>query len=44
MTEKINFQEISVLDKQLELLYKNKPLPESEVKLLCEKVINFFYL
>ena len=45
MTEKINMQEISNLDKQLECLYKNKPLPEAEVKLLCDKAcIIFFYI
>jgi len=39
MTEKINLLEISILDKQVESLYKNKSLPEAEVKTLCDKVI-----
>lgn len=41
MTEKVNFLEISALDKQLETLYKNKPLSEPEVKTLCDKVLLF---
>lgn len=39
-SEKINLQEISSLDKQIEFLYKNKSLPEAEIKILCDKVSN----
>ena len=34
-------QEIQNLDRQIETLMKCKPLPENEVKILCEKVCNF---
>lgn len=31
-------QELQNLDRQIEALMKCKPLPENEVKILCEKV------
>ena len=34
--------EIGVLDRQLECLLDCKPLPENEIKQLCEKVYIFF--
>lgn len=33
-----NYQEMQNLDNQIEILMKCKPLPESDVKLLCDKV------
>ena len=34
----LNMSEVSFLDKQIETLMGCKPLPETEVKALCEKV------
>ena len=34
----LNNEDISVLDRQIEQLIDFKPVPEHEVKLLCEKV------
>ena len=34
----INFEEISNLDKHIEVLLGCKPLPESQIKILCDKV------
>ena len=33
----INFEEISNLDKQIDVLLGCKPLPESQIKVLCDK-------
>lgn len=52
MTSKdLNMGEIHDLDRQIEILMECKPLPETEVKQLCEKVsfipflpITSFYL
>lgn len=35
---KLKFSEINDIDKQIEILFQCKPLAESEVKELCEKV------
>ena len=35
-------QEVQNLDRQIETLMKCKPLPESEVKILCDKVFPIF--
>jgi hypothetical protein len=42
----LNNEDISVLDRQIEQLMDFKPIPEHEVKQLCEKVSLFpqFYL
>ena len=34
----INFEEISNLDKHIDVLLGCKPLPESQIKILCDKV------
>lgn len=34
----LHMNEIHVLDKQIETLMECKPLPENEVKILCERV------
>lgn len=34
----LNNEDISLLDKQIEQLIDFKPIPEHEVKVLCEKV------
>lgn len=34
----LNNEDISVLDRQIEQLIEFKPIPEHEVKTLCEKV------
>ncbi len=41
-----NMNDIAGLDKQIEILMSCKPLPENEIKQLCEKVIfhRFIYL
>jgi len=39
---KITTADISNLDRQIEQLYKCKPLSEAEVKALCEKVTSTF--
>ena len=36
----INFEDLSNLDKQIDVLLSCKPLPESQIKQLCEKVSN----
>jgi hypothetical protein len=38
MSSLLSMDEISVLDRQIEQLYDYKPIPEHEVKALCEKV------
>ena len=39
MTSKdLNLSELHGLDKQIDILMECKPLPENEVKQLCEKV------
>jgi hypothetical protein len=42
----LNNEDISVLDRQIEQLMDFKPIPEHEVKQLCEKVSHFpgFYI
>lgn len=40
MATKLTSADASNLDRQIQHLYTCKPLPESEVKALCEKVIN----
>ena len=34
----INFEEIGGLDKQIDVLLSCTPLPESQIKILCDKV------
>ena len=41
-TKDLNLGEIHDLDRQIEVLMECKPLPETEVKQLCEKVFNYF--
>ena len=38
MSNAFNMQDIAVVDKQIETLLQCKPLPESEVRALSEKV------
>ena len=38
----ISLDDITQLDKQIELLMDYKPIPEHEVKALCDKVTNKF--
>jgi len=40
----LNNEDISVLDRQIDMLIDFKPIPEHEVKLLCEKVHHTFSL
>ena len=35
----LSMDEINILDKQIELLMDYKPVPEHEVKALCDKVL-----
>lgn len=35
----LNNEDIATLDRQIEQLVEFKPVPEHEVKILCEKVI-----
>jgi hypothetical protein len=46
-TKELNMGEIGNLDRQIEILLECKPLSETEVKQLCERVIRstyfFFY-
>lgn len=35
--------DIGGLDKQIEYLFQCKPLPEADIKQLCERVISFSY-
>ena len=37
-TTPMNFDEVDNLDKAIEVLFDCKPLPESQIKALCEKV------
>ena len=39
MTSKLNNSDIGNLDRQITELMDCKPLPEAEVKFLCEKVL-----
>ena len=41
MSSILSIEEIGALDRQIELLTDYKPIPEHEVKALCEKVIHF---
>jgi hypothetical protein len=34
----LSLEDITNLDKNIELLYEQKPIAENEVKILCEKV------
>lgn len=34
----LSIDDISILDKQIDILTEFKPIPEHEVKLLCDKV------
>ena len=38
MTSTISLEDISVLDRQIDQLMDYKPIPEHEVKALCDKV------
>jgi len=38
---KLSSNDVTNLDRQIEHLLECKPLPEAEVKALCEKVENF---
>ena len=38
MSSFLSIEEITVLDRQIEQLYDYKPIPEVEVKLLCDRV------
>ena len=38
----LNMNDIGNLDRQIEILMECKPLSETEVKQLCEKVFQFF--
>ena len=38
MASAINFEEISNLDASIDVLLSCKPLPESQIKILCDKV------
>jgi hypothetical protein len=38
MSNQFNLQDIAAIDKQIETLLECKPLPESEVRALAEKV------
>lgn len=38
MSTILSMEEISTLDRQIEQLYDYKPIPENEVKALCDKV------
>jgi hypothetical protein len=39
MVSILSMDEINVLDKQIEMLMDYKPIPEHEVKALCDKVL-----
>ena len=41
---KLSSNDVTNLDRQIEHLYECKPLPENEVKALCEKVEYFIWL
>lgn len=38
MSSILSMEEISTLDRQIDQLYDYKPIPENEVKALCDKV------
>ena len=38
MASAINFEEISNLDASIDVLLQCKPLPENQIKILCDKV------
>ncbi len=38
MSSLLSMDDITTLDRQIEQLYDYKPIPEHEVKALCEKV------
>ena len=38
MTSCLNMSEIGILDRQIQQLHDYKPIPENEVKNLCDKV------
>lgn len=38
MSSILSMDEIAVLDRQIEQLFDYKPIPEHEVKVLCDKV------
>jgi hypothetical protein len=38
MVSILSMDEINILDKQIEMLMDYKPIPEHEVKALCDKV------
>lgn len=40
----INFEDIANLDEQIKVLLTCKPLPESQIKILCDKVSLTFLL
>jgi hypothetical protein len=40
----LNMGDIQNLDRQIEILMECKPLSETEVKLLCEKVSSIFII
>ena len=42
-TKDLNMADIGGLDKQIEILMECKPLAETEVKALCEKVFNIYF-
>ena len=46
MTSILNTSEIGILDRQIQQLQDYKPIPENEVKALCDKVsikfLNYF--
>ena len=39
--KQFDFNEIRALDDQIETLFSCKPLPESQIQILCEKVRTF---
>lgn len=41
MSSILSMEEINTLERQIEQLYDYKPIPEHEVKALCDKVSNF---
>ena len=43
MLQILNNEDITTLDRQIEQLTDYKPIPEHEVKLLCDKVNTHFY-
>jgi hypothetical protein len=43
MTSILSLEDISCLDRQIDLLMDYKPIPEHEVKQLCDKVLIIQY-